>query len=386
MRELIIDGRRIADDEDCYVIAEVGHNHQGSVETCKQLIDAAKQAGADAVKLQKRHNRTLFTKAMLDSAYNSENAFAETYGRHRECLEFERDAYKEVKAHAESIGITLFSTAFDRASADFLTDLDMPAFKMASGDITNTPLLRYVASLGKPMIVSTGGADMADVERAYEAIYPINSQVCFLQCTAGYPPAWDELNLRVIETFREAFPDTVIGLSSHDSGIAMALAAFMLGSRVVEKHFTLNRAMKGTDHAFSLEPTGLRKLVRDLQRARLALGDGMKRQYPSEEKPLFKMAKKLVAARDLPIGHVLQAEDIAIKSPNDGLPPYEFERLIGCRLLQPLGADDGFSFAMLDGIDDPERPPAPSYLFPKASTKPSETTSCHNETKARQTS
>ena len=383
VRELTIDGRRIADDEDCYVIAEVGHNHQGSVETCKQLIDAAKQVGADAVKLQKRQNQSLFTKTMLESAYNSENAFAETYGRHRECLEFDRDAYQAVKAHADKVGITLFATAFDRESADFLTDLDMPAFKMASGDITNTPLLRYVASLGKPMIISTGGADMADVERAYEAIHPINSQLCILQCTAGYPPAWDELNLKVIETFRSAFPDTVIGLSSHDSGIAMALAAYMLGSRVVEKHFTLNRAMKGTDHSFSLEPPGLRRVVRDLQRARLALGDGVKRQYPSEEKPLYKMAKKLVAARSLPAGHVLSANDIAIKSPNDGLPPYEFDRLVGGKLLQPLAADAAFSFAMLDGIDTAAKtPPAPTYLYPKNS----EETSCPSKTEAKRVS
>ncbi len=373
-RELTIAGRRIADDEDCYVIAEVGHNHQGSVDTCKELIDAAAKAGADAVKLQKRHNQSLFTKTMFNSAYNSENAFADTYGHHRECLEFDRDAYQEIKAHAEAAGIALFATAFDMKSADFLMELGMPAFKMASGDITNTPLLRYVASLGKPMIMSTGGADMTDVERAFETVYPFNSQICFLQCTAGYPPAWDELNLRVIETFRRNFPAAVIGLSSHDSGIAMALAAYMLGSRVVEKHFTLNRAMKGTDHSFSLEPPGLRRMVRDLSRARLALGDGNKRRYPSEEKPLYKMAKKLVAARSLPAGHRLEESDLACKSPNDGLPPYAIDQVVGRRLIQPIEADDSIALAMFDPADLPR--PTSTYLDPNLS----EASSCQTET------
>jgi sialic acid synthase len=151
----------------------------------------------------------------------------------------------------------------------------------------------------------------------------------------------------VITTFRERFPDVVIGLSSHDSGIAMALAGYVLGARVVEKHFTLNRAMKGTDHAFSLEPTGLRKMVRDLQRARVALGDGVKATYKSEEAPLLKMSKKLVAARDLPAGHVLAREDIAIKSPSDGLPPYELDNVLGKELRQGLREDENISLEAL---------------------------------------
>ncbi|HEX2528334.1 MAG TPA: N-acetylneuraminate synthase family protein [Geminicoccus sp.] len=346
-RELVIAGRRIADDTDTYVIAEVGHNHQGSVEKCKEMIDAAVACGCDAVKLQKRENRSLFTKQMYESSYNSENAFGSTYGEHREALEFDDKQYVELANYCKQKGISFFSTAFDFESADFLHALDMPAFKIASGDIINTPLLEYVAKLGKPMIVSTGGATMDDVKRAYETIMPINRQLCILQCTAGYPPAWEELNLRVIETYRKAFPDIVIGFSSHDSGISMPLVGYVLGSRMVEKHFTLDRTMKGTDHAFSLEPVGMRKLVRDLRRARVAMGDGVKKQYKSEEKPLFKMAKKLVAARDLPAGHVLSREDIAIKSPNDGLPPYQINAVIGQKLTAALSADDNISFETL---------------------------------------
>ena len=343
-RSLVIEGIEICDDSDAYVIAEIGHNHQGDLEKCKQLFKAAAECGAQAVKLQKRDNRALFTRAMYDSPYNSENAYAETYGAHREFLEFGREQYQELQRYARELGVTFFSTAFDHRSADFLAALDMPAYKIASGDLTNTPLIKYVAEIGKPVVLSTGGGTMEDARRAYEAIMPINPNVCIMQCTSGYPPEWSELNLRVIETFREAFPDIVIGFSAHDNGIAMPLVAYMLGALVIEKHFTLNRAWKGTDQAFSLEPVGLRKMIRDLQRTRIALGDGVKRSYPSEAKPLFKMAKKLVAARDLPAGHSLSAEDIAIKVPNDGIPPYEFDKLLGKTLKRPLKEDDSFAF------------------------------------------
>ncbi len=331
-RELTVDGTRIHDGGECYVIAEIGHNHQGDLEQCKQMFDVAKQCGADAVKLQKRDNRALFTKAMYDSPYNHRNSYGATYGEHRDKLEFGRPEYEELIRHAKAIGITFFSTAFDIPSADFLAELDMPAYKIASGDLINIPLLRHVAKIGKPMIISTGGAAMDDVVRAYRAIMPINPQLCILQCTSGYPAEFEELNLRVIQTFRERFPDVVIGLSSHDNGIAMAPVAYVMGAGVVEKHFTLNRAAKGTDHAFSLTPEGLHRMVRDLRRAHQALGDGVKRSYESEKSPLYKMQKKLVAARDLPAGHVLTADDIAMKSPGDGLPPYEFDNILGMRL------------------------------------------------------
>ena len=339
-RSISINSVDISDDSDCYVIAELGHNHQGQVEIAKALIKAAHECGAQAVKLQKRDNRSLYTREMYDRPYEHENSFGRTYGLHREALEFDRAEYQELQGYARDLGLTLFATAFDFASADFLAKLDMPAFKMASGDLTNIPLLKHVAGFNKPMIISTGGGSLEDVERAYAAVAPINPHLCLLQCTASYPAAFEELNLRVITTYRERFPDVVVGLSAHDNGIAMALVGYVLGARVVEKHFTLNRSMKGTDHAFSLEQPGLRRLVRDLQRARVALGDGVKRRLPSEEAPLQKMGKKLVAARDLPAGHVLNRADIAIKSPNSGLPPYEIDRFIGRTMTRALAEDD----------------------------------------------
>ncbi|UCF93636.1 MAG: N-acetylneuraminate synthase family protein [Desulfobacterales bacterium] len=351
MRKLVIDGKTIHDNGDCYVIAEIGHNHQGKLATAKEMFRVAKECGADAVKLQKRNNRQLYTRAMYNKTYDHENSFGLTYGEHREALEFGWDEYQELNHYARELEISLFATAFDFDSADFLAKLDVPAFKIASGDLKSIPLLVHIAKFQKPMILSTGGGTMEDVNRAYDAIMPINSQLGLLQCTSGYPAAFEELNLRVITSYRERFPNTVIGLSSHDNGIAMAVAAYMLGARIIEKHFTLNHTWKGTDHAFSLEPIGFRKMVRDLHRLRVAMGDGVKRVYESELNPMVKMGKKLVAARDLPPGHALRREDIAIKSPGDGLPPYELDKVIGRVTLHPVKADEAISFGRLNGAE-----------------------------------
>ncbi len=351
MRKLSIDGKIIQDDSDCYVIAEIGHNHQGKLETAREMFRVAKECGADAVKLQKRNNRELFTKEGYNRPYDNPNSYGKTYGEHREFLEFGWIEYKELMNYAEEIGITMFSTAFDFSSADFLAKLDIPAFKIASGDLKNIPLLTHIAEFQKPIILSTGGGTMEDVNRAYDAIMPINQQLCILQCTAGYPAEFEELNLSVITTFRERFPNLTIGLSSHDNGIAMAVAAYMLGARVIEKHFTLNHTWKGTDHAFSLEPIGFRKMVRDLNRLKMAIGNGVKQVYDSEINPIVKMGKKLVAARDLPADYAIRREDIALKSPGDGLPPYELDKVIGRVTRRALKEDEDISFENLNGAE-----------------------------------
>jgi sialic acid synthase len=351
---LRIGTHEIGENARCYVIAEIGHNHQGNLERARELFREAKLAGADAVKLQKRDNRTLYTRAAYDRPYDNENSFGATYGEHREYLEFGAAEYKDLQAYAAELGVDFFSTAFDIQSADFLAELGVPAFKIASGDLKTTPLLKHVARMGKPMIISTGGAELADVRRAYETIMPINPQLAILQCTAGYPAAFDELDLSVIATYRREFPGAVVGFSSHDNGIAMPVAAYMLGARVVEKHFTLNRAMKGTDHAFSLEPVGLRKMVRDLERTHRAMGDGTKKIYESEKAPIIKMGKSLVVARDLPSGHVLTANDIVMKSPGGGIPPYELESVLGRATTKALHADEFLSYDVLGAATKPQ--------------------------------
>ena len=352
-RAFEIEGRLIDDSSTCYVIAEIGHNHQGDVEQAKQMFAKAKECGADAVKLQKRDNRSLFTKEYYTRPYDNPNSFGPTYGEHREALEFGRSEYLELQAYANEIGITFFATAFDEPSCEFLAELDMPAYKVASADIKNTPLLRCIAGIGQPVIMSTGAALLDDVRRAYNTIAEINPNVAVLQCTASYPPGWDELDLRVIATYRELFPASVIGFSSHDSGIAMAVAAYVLGGRIVEKHFTLNRALRGTDHAFSLEPQGLSKMIRDLRRAHVGLGDGTKRMHTCEVEPSVKMGKKLVTRRALPGGHVLTADDIVARSPGDGLPPYEIGNVVGRALRQPVVEETTLTFELLeDAVPD----------------------------------
>ncbi len=348
MRKLSINDKTITDESKPYVVAEIGQNHQGSVETAMKLFQAAKECGADAVKLQKRDNKGIFTKAAYNKAYDSENAFAPTYGEHRETLELGREEFVALKDYAKELGLDFSCTAFDKKSADFLMDIGIDLFKIASGDLVNTPLLEYVAKMGKPMVISTGGAFIDDVKRAYETVMQFNKNASFLQCTAAYPSEPEHMNLRVIESYRELFPECVVGLSDHQNGIAMAVVAYTLGARLFEKHFTLNRAWKGTDHAFSLEPTGLRKMIRDLHRTRDALGNGVKEPFGLETAPLLKMRKKIVAARDLAAGTVLTEEDLALKCPGDGLLPYEWNNVLGKKLKQALNEDDPMSMDVLE--------------------------------------
>jgi sialic acid synthase len=360
-RSLCVGGRLVEDSSDCFVIAEVGHNHQGSVETAKLMFRAAAEAGADAVKLQKRDNRSLYTRAFFEKPYEGENSFGATYGEHREALELDRLEYEELVAYADELGILMFATAFDLPSVEFLEQFDLPAYKVASADINNHLLLRELAGTGRPIIFSTGGASIEDVRRAHEILAAETDQLCVMQCTAGYPAAWEQLDLRVIDTYRRIFPETVVGLSSHDNGIAMAVAAYTLGARVIEKHFTLDRSMKGTDHAFSLEPQGLRKMIRDLKRTRLALGEGIKRVHDTEQAPIQKMGKKLVAARKLEAGHVLAIEDIALRSPGDGLAPAYLDRIVGRRLNTGLEPDGDLTLELVEEVTPPPSPASPAW-------------------------
>ena len=292
MRELEIAGRLINDLNPAYVIAEVGHNHGGSVETAVQMIRVAAACGAEAAKFQKRSNATLYSEALLNQPYENENSYGKTYGEHRAALELSVIDYTALQAEAARNKIACFATAFDEQSADDLMSIGVPAIKIASGGLTDTALLAHVARLRVPIILSTGGGTVREIDQAVETIAAVHGQLAILHCTAAYPVRdFAELNLRCIQTFRDRYP-YVIGWSGHDSGIAMSVAAYTLGARIIEKHFTLNRANKGTDHAFSLEPSGLSKLTRDLQRAHIAMGDGVKRYLPSEVAPVSKMRRR----------------------------------------------------------------------------------------------
>jgi N-acetylneuraminate synthase/sialic acid synthase len=337
---MFISGVEINSDSRAFLIAEIGHNHQGDVNQCIRMIEAAADSGASAVKLQKRSNKKLFTKKAFDEPYNSENAYGPTYGLHREALEFSRSQYQDCIAVANEKNVIFFSTAFDFESADFLFDLDVPAFKIASGDLRSIQLIEYVAKMGRPMIISTGGANLADIDRAVEVACAENKNVALLQCTAGYPPLYSEIDLNVIKTYSDRYPQVTVGYSGHDSGIAIAAAAYAIGARVIEKHFTLNRALKGTDHAFSLEPAGFKKLRRDLDRIREAMGDGTKKSYPSEQAPLRKMSKMIVAKSNLNAGDLITMDNIDFKSPCDGLAPNRVNEILGKTLQVAVAQDE----------------------------------------------
>ncbi len=338
-----------ADPGSFHVIAEIGHNHQGDVEKCMQLFDAAKRAGASSVKLQKRDNRALYTPDAYHAVYNSLNAYGATYGEHREALEFGKTEYVALRQYAEEIGITFWSTAFDLASVDFLVDVGIAAIKIASGDLRSHFLLEYASSTGLPIVFSTGGGTMKQIESAHAIVSANTSEFSILQCTAAYPAPYDTLNLNVITAIADRFPNAVPGYSGHENGIAMSVAAYVLGARVIEKHFTLDRTWKGTDHAFSLEPEGMRKLIRDLSRTREAFGSSEKAQLDVEAAALVKMGKKAIAKRDLSAGTILEAADIEFRSPGDGIGPDEVELIVGRTLRNALPQYGAFHLEQFEG-------------------------------------
>lgn len=348
-KSIFVEDVEITEGGNCFVIAEIGHNHQGDFELCKRMIRKAKDCGATAVKLQKRDNKALYTTEMYNKPYDNENSYGATYGEHREFLEFGEEQYRELQAYAKEVGIIFFATAFDFPSADLLHRLDMPAYKTASGDIKNIPMLKHIARFGKPMFISTGACGIDDVKRVYDALLPINNQIILLQCTAGYPPRHDEINLKVIDTYKEMFPEAIIGLSCHDSGIVVAAVAYAMGAQVIEKHYTLQRASKGTDHAFSLESMDLRMLMMNLKNIKTAMGDGVKRIYEGEKGPATKMGKSLYYARDIAAGEVLKPEDLDIKSPGGGLAPYELDELVGKTLTVAVKKEQVAEFEHTNG-------------------------------------
>ena len=323
-----------------YIIAEIGNNHQGDLKHALKLIKVAKECGANAVKTQKRDNKSLYTKKFFNNTYNNINSFGDSYGLHREALELNKADYTEMINFSKHINIDFFVTPFDLESLDFLEQFDLPSYKIASADITNTILQKEIAKTKKEIFLSTGGADIEDVKRAKENIFKNNENLTILQCTASYPTKIEDMNLNVHKTYVENFPGIRLGLSDHQNGIDAAPIAYMLGARVFEKHFTLNRTNKGTDNIFSLEPQGLKKLVRNILRIEKMLGSSEKKQLKSETEPLIKMRKSLVLSNDKKKGDIIKIEDIVLKSPGLGLHPYELNKVIGKKINKDLKKDE----------------------------------------------
>lgn len=331
--------RTVGQNNPTYVIAEIGINHQGDIDTAKKLISEAAGCGASAVKFQKRSITRILTQAGLDMPYENRNSFGKTYGEHKRALELSDADYHTLFAHARELEVDFIASGWDEESIDFLDELGIPFFKMASADLTNIPLLIHTAQKGRPMILSTGMADMDMVKTAVQAIEPFGVELAILQCTSTYPSVFEEINLAVIQTFQNTFPKAVIGYSGHELGIAITEAAVALGARIVERHFTLDRTMKGGDHAASLEPGGFGKMVRDIRHIEAAMG-GTEKQVQDSETPIFKkLAKSIVSAVDIPVGTVLTRSMLTTKGPGTGISPTRLDELIGKQVLHDLKED-----------------------------------------------
>ena len=343
--EVVLDGLTVGLNRPPYIITEIGHNHMGDIEEAKRLFRMAKDGGANAVKLQKRDNKVLYTRDFYESPYNSENSYANTYGAHRDALEFSLAEFLELQEFANYLGITFIATPFDLPSVDFLESIDVPYYKVASGSISNPLLLQKIASIGKPVVASFGGATSAEVERVVVLFANAGTPLVLLHCVAGYPPRPDELTLETIDLLRATYPEYVVGFSDHDDGISMALVAWAKGARVFEKHITMSHTNKGTDHAFSLEYMGLRAYTGNLHESERASAYKVQ-PLESERNPLYKMRSAVYFNRDMKAGEKVTAEDVVLKSPEEGLSGWNYYKIVGNRLVVNVNKEQHLSVGL----------------------------------------
>ena len=275
---------------------------------------------------------------LTERTYEHRNSFGKTYGEHKRALELERPAYHELKTYAEAQGLIFMASAWDEESVDFLEELGVPAHKVASADLTNLPLLAYMAQTGKPILLSTGMSNLNEVDQAMNTLRTYTDQIVVLQCTSTYPSEFDQINLRVIPAYRERY-QTLVGYSGHEKGIAIPVGAVALGACVVERHFTLDRTMKGGDHAASLEPTGLMKMVRDIRALEQAMGDGVKHIYNEEWPIRHKLAKSVVTAVSIPPNTPITRAMLTTKGPGNGISAARMQSLIGLTTTHHIPAD-----------------------------------------------
>ncbi len=321
-------GRFVGDEYPCLIIAEVGQNHNGSMEIARELIDNIAFHKADVVKLCKRHIPSELTSEAYNRPYIGPQSFGDTYGEHREFLELSKEQYAELKAYAESKDTLFFSTACDMQSVDDLEEIGITFYKVASRDLTNLPLLDYMARTGKPIILSSGMDEMRDIKEAIDTIRKHHNKIVMMQCTSSYPTPYDEVNIRAMKMLRREF-DILVGMSDHTIGVMVPVVAAALGAVAVEKHVTLARHMKGTDHACSLEPDGLRRVVRDIRNMEVALGDGVKQLSEKVASARAKLCRSLVSKVPIPAGTVLTEEMLCLKSPGGGLLWRQRDEILG---------------------------------------------------------
>lgn len=340
--------RQIGSDKPCFFIAEAGVNHNGSLDMAHCLVDAAVEAGADAIKFQTFQAERLVTSSAQKAEYQRQTTEkSESQFEMLKKLELGAEAHRALFLHCQEKGILFLSTPFDEVSADFLDELGVPAFKTPSGEITNLRYLSHIARKGKPMIVSTGMSYLGEVEAAVQAIESTgNRALILLHTVSNYPADPTTINLKVMKTMAKAF-GVPVGYSDHTTGMEIPWAAVALGACVVEKHFTLDRTLPGPDHTSSMEPSELRRLVAGIRNVEAALGTGRKQPVASETDTARAARKSLVSAASISAGTILTEELVSVKRPGTGLPPAFLEHLLGRRARVDIPADTVITLDML---------------------------------------
>lgn len=341
--------QKICQNGEPFVIAEVGQNHQGDLDIAREYIRILAFEGADAIKFQTRNNRYLFSKDAYDAPYASENAFAENYGAHREKLELKPEWLPILKADCEKNGVKFMSTPFDEPSLDLLKDIDVDILKIASFDLGNLPFIHRVASLHKPVVMSVGGGKIDQIRSSVEALLSHHDEIAILHCVSEYPCEYNRLGLENIELLKREFPDCIIGSSDHFNGTLSGPIAYLKGARVFEKHVTLNRAWKGTDHGFALEPEGFRKFVRDIKRVRHMIPS-----KPSEdlgrENVFKKLGKSLIAYTDIKAGDEITLANLSGRIFNTQyIPVRESNQVLGSRAKRDIAKGEPIHYTDIEG-------------------------------------
>lgn len=315
-----------------FIIAEAGVNHNGSLELAKKLVDVAVDAGADAVKFQTFKADQLVSKSAQKAEYQKQaTAAEESQYEMIKKLELDENVHREIIGYCNEKKIMFLSTPFDHSSIELLNNFEMPIFKIPSGEITNLPYLQHIGRLGKEVMLSTGMADLGEIEDTLDVLVQSGvpkEKITVLHATTEYPCPIDEVNLRAMQTIRAAF-GVKVGYSDHTEGIEVPIAAVAMGACVIEKHFTLDRAMKGPDHKASLEPAELKAMVQAIRCVEQALGDGIKKPSKSEVKNISVARKSIVALRPIKKGEIFCEENLAIKRPGNGISPMRWNEVIG---------------------------------------------------------
>ena len=323
-----------------YIIAEAGVNHNGDINLAYQLVDAAKAAGVDCIKFQTFKSENLVSHTAQKAEYQKAATGDSSQQDMLKQLELSFGEFVSLKEYCDRKGICFLSTPFDFESIEFLNSIEMPFWKIPSGEVTNYPYLVALAKTGKPVVMSTGMCEMQEIEDAIAVLRENGaSDIKLLHCNTEYPTPYEDVNLRAMKTLRDAF-GVEVGYSDHTKGIEVPIAAVAMGASVIEKHFTLDRNMEGPDHKASLEPQELKQMVDSIRHIEAALGSGDKKPSPSEKKNMAVARKSIVAAARIKAGDILTEENITVKRPGNGICPMRWKEVLGTRAVRDFEEDE----------------------------------------------